>query len=149
MNRHRFLGLTVFFSTCPPELAQTLPNEALGGRTPAKGKTQSSHNDSAHSVAHSSLGLLAVDCAAPQAWQGLPLGVLVNGGHQSGAGQDKEPRPGLGFLPWPVTQKYYLSKPRLVTSGPTPQASVGEAQSTAKSPRLLWATEWVKSLWLL
>ena len=96
-------------------------------------------------MAHSSLGLSVVDCAAPRAWQGLPLGVLVNGGHQSGAGQDKEPR----FLPWLVTQKYYLSKPPLVTSGPTPQASVGVAQSTAKSPRLLWATEWVKSLWLL
>ena len=79
----------------------------------------------------------------------FPLGVLVNGGHQSGAGQSREPRPGLGFLPWLVTQKYYLSKPPLVTSSPTPQASVGAAQSTAKSPRLLWATEWAESLWLL
>ena len=74
----------------------------------------------------------------------------MNGGHQSGAGQDRKPRPGLGFLPWPVTQKYYLSKPPLVTSSPTPpQASVGAAQSTAESPRLLWATEWAESLWLL
>ena len=31
------------------------------------------------------------------------------------------------MLPWPVTQKYDLSKPPLVTSGPTPpQASVGD-----------------------
>ena len=75
---------------------------------------------------------------------------LVNRGHQSGAGQGRKPRPGLGFLPWPVTQKYYLSKPPLVTSSPTPpQASVGAAQSTAESPRLLLATEWAESLWLL
>ena len=100
-------------------------------------------------MAHSSLGLSAVDCAVPRALQGLPLGVLVNGGHQSGAGHCREPRPGLGFLPWPVTQKYYLSKPHLVTSSPTPQASVGAAQSTAKRPRLLRATEWAESLWLL
>ena len=34
---------------------------------------------------------------------------------------------GLGFLPWPATQKYDLSKPPLVTSSPTPpQASVGD-----------------------
>ena len=34
---------------------------------------------------------------------------------------------GLGLLPWPVTQKYDLSKPPLLTSGPTPpQASVGD-----------------------
>ena len=71
--------------------------------------------------------LLAVDCAAPRAWQGLPLGVLVNVGHQSGAGQGRKPRPGLGFLPWPVTQKYDLSKPPLVTCSPTPpQTSVGD-----------------------
>ena len=74
----------------------------------------------------------------------------MNGGHQSGAGQGRKPRPGLGFLPWLVTQKYYLSKPPLVTSSPTlSQASVGAAQSTAESPRLLWATEWAESLWLL
>ena len=78
-------------------------------------------------MAHSSLGLSAVDCVAPRAQQGLPLGVLVNTGHQSGAGQGRKPRPGLGFLPWPVTQKYDLSKPPLVTSSPTPpQASVGD-----------------------
>ena len=51
----------------------------------------------------------------------------MNAGHQSGAGQGRKPRPGLGFLPWPVTQKYDLSKPPLVTSSPTPpQASVGD-----------------------
>ena len=101
-------------------------------------------------LAHSSLGLSAVDCAVPRAWQGLPLGVLMKGGHQSGAGQGRKPRPGLGFLPWPVTQKYDLSKPPLVTSSPTPpQASVGAAQSTAESPRLLWVTEWAVSLQLL
>ena len=38
-------------------------------------------------------------------------------GAQSGAGQGREPKPGLGFLPWPVTQKY-LSKPPLVTVHP-------------------------------
>ena len=44
---------------------------------------------------------------------------------QSGAGQGREPRPGLGFLPWPVTQKY-LSKPPLVTVHPRePQAAEG------------------------
>ena len=33
---------------------------------------------------------------------------------------------GLDLLPWPATQKYDLSKPPLVTSGPTPpQASLG------------------------
>ena len=48
------------------------------------------------------------------------LGVLVNAGHQSGAGQGRKPTPGLGFLTWPVAQKYDLSKPPLVTSGPTP-----------------------------
>ena len=43
----------------------------------------------------------------------------------SGAGQGREPRPGLGFLPWPVTQKY-LSKPPLVTVHPRePQAAEG------------------------
>ena len=48
-------------------------------RTPAKGETKSSHNDSAHSVAHSSLGLSAVDCAAPtEAWGGV--GLLVTRG---------------------------------------------------------------------
>ena len=52
------------------------------------------------------------------------LGALVNGA-QSGAGQGREPRPGLGFLPWPVTQKY-LSKPPLVTVHPQePQAAEG------------------------
>ena len=46
-------------------------------------------------------------------------------GAQSGAGQGREPRPGLGFLPWPVTQKY-LSKPPLVTVHPQePQAAEG------------------------
>ena len=61
----------------------------------------------------------------PGVQQGLPLGVLVNAGHHSGAGQGRKPRPGLGFLPWPVTQKYDLSP--LVTSGPTPpQVSVGD-----------------------
>ena len=36
-------------------------------------------------------------------------------------------RPGLGFLLWPVTQKYDLSKPPLMTSSPTPlQASAGD-----------------------
>ena len=51
----------------------------------------------------------------------------MNAGHQSGAGQGRKPRPGLGFLTWPVAQKYDLSKPPLVTSGPTPpQASVGD-----------------------
>ena len=80
-----------------------------------------------HSVAYSSLGLSVVDCAVPRAWQGLPLGVLVNMGHQSGASQGRKPRPGLGFLLWPVTQKYDLSKPPLVTSSPfPPQASVGD-----------------------
>ena len=43
-------------------------------------------------------------------------------GAQSGAGQGREPRPGLGFLPWPVTEKY-LSKPPLVTV--EPQAAEG------------------------
>ena len=74
----------------------------------------------------------------------------MNAGHQSGAGQDRKPRPGLGFLTLPVTQNYDLSKLPLVTSSPTPpQASVGTAQSTAKSPRLLWAIEWAVSLQLL
>ena len=51
----------------------------------------------------------------------------MNTGHQSGAGQGRKPRPGLGFLPWAVTQKYDLSKPPLVTSSPTPsKASVGD-----------------------
>ena len=46
-------------------------------------------------------------------------------GAQSGAGQGREPRPGLGFLPWPVTQKY-LSKPPMVTVHPRePQAPEG------------------------
>ena len=63
----------------------------------------------------------------PQVRQGLRLGVLVNVGHQSGAGQGRKPRPDLGFLPWLLTQKYDLSKPPLVTSSPTPpQASVGD-----------------------
>ena len=66
-----------------------------------------------HSVALSSLGLLAVDHLALRVWEGLLLGALVNGA-QSGAGQGREPRPGLAFLPWPVTEKY-LSKPPLVT----------------------------------
>ena len=40
-------------------------------------------------------------------------------------GQEAQARPWL--LPWPVTQKYDLSKPPLVTSSPTPpQASVGD-----------------------
>ena len=47
-------------------------------------------------------------------------------GVQSGAGQAREPRPGLGFLPWLVTQKY-LSKPLW-----WPVVSVGAAQSTAQ-----------------
>ena len=59
-----------------------------------------------------------------RAREGLPLGALVNGA-QSGAGQGREPRPGLGFLPWPVTQKY-LSKCPLVTVHPQePQAAEG------------------------
>ena len=46
-------------------------------------------------------------------------------GAQSGAGQGREPRPGFGFLPWLVTQKY-LSKPPLVTVHPRePQAAEG------------------------
>ena len=50
----------------------------------------------------------------------------MNAGHQSGAGQSRKPRPGLGFLPWPVTKKYDLSKPPLAANSPTPpQASVG------------------------
>ena len=69
----------------------------------------------------SSLGLSAVDHLALQAWEGLPLGALVNGA-QSGAGQGREPRPGLDLLPWPVTEKY-LSKPPLVTV--EPQAAEG------------------------
>ena len=81
-----------------------------------------------------SLGLLAVDCLVLQAWEGLPLGALVNGA-QSGAGQGREPRPGLGFLPWPVTEKY-LSEPPLVTVDPW-------------EPQLLRASEWVESFWLL
>ena len=78
-----------------------------------------------------SLGLPAVDHLVLQAREGLPLGVLMNRA-QSGAGQGREPRPGLGFLPWLLTQKY-LSKPPLVTtvgaaqySSPRePQAAVG------------------------
>ena len=51
----------------------------------------------------------------------------MNAGHQSGAARAGSPGLGLGLLPWPVTQKYDLSKPPLVTSGPTPpQASVGD-----------------------
>ena len=70
-------------------------------------------------------------------------------GAQSGVGQGREPRPGLGFLPWPVTQKY-LSKPHLVTSSLCGCSTVySTVQFTPKSPRLLWASEWVKSLWLL
>ena len=70
-------------------------------------------------------------------------------GAQSGAGQGREPRPGLGFLPWLVTQKY-LSKPPLVTSSLCGCSTVhSTVQSTRESPRLLWASEWVKSLWLL
>ena len=79
-------------------------------------KLKSFNYDSTHSVALSSLGLSAVDHFALRAREGLPLGALVNGA-QSGAGQGREPRPGLGFLPWPVTQKY-LSKPPLVTVHP-------------------------------
>ena len=78
-----------------------------------KDETQSFTDHSSHSVALSSLGLSAVDHLVLRAQEGLPLGALVNGA-QSGAGQGREPRPGLGFLPWPVTQKY-LSKPPLVT----------------------------------
>ena len=75
-------------------------------------------------MALSSLGLLAVDHLALQVWEGLLLGALVNSA-QSGAGQGREPRPGLGFLPWPVTQKN-LSKPPLVTLNPQkPQAAEG------------------------
>ena len=48
-------------------------------RTPAKGETKSSHNESTHSVAHSSLGLSAVDCAAPTG-----LGRSRTTGHQRG-----------------------------------------------------------------
>ena len=67
-----------------------------------------------------------------------------------GLARTGEPRPGLGFLPWPVTQKYYLSKPPLVTSSLCGCSTVhSTVQSTAESPRLLWATEWVESLWLL
>ena len=59
-----------------------------------------------------------------RAREGLLLGALVNRA-QSGAGQGREPRPGLGFLPWPVTEKY-LSKPPLVTVDPQePQAAEG------------------------
>ena len=65
MNRHRFLGLVHFFSNFQQKISQALHHEAFGGRTPAKGSIKSSHNDSAHSVAHSSLGLLAVDCVVP------------------------------------------------------------------------------------
>ena len=75
-------------------------------------------------MALSSLGLLALDHLALRVQEGVPLGALVNGA-QSGAGQGREPRPGLGFLPWPVTQKY-LSKLPLVTVHPRePQAAEG------------------------
>ena len=44
-----------------------------------------------------------------------------------GLARAASPGLGLGMLPWPVTQKYDLSKPPLVTSGPIPpQASVGD-----------------------
>ena len=70
-------------------------------------------------------------------------------GAQSGAGQGREPRPGLGFLPWLVTQKY-LSKPPLVTSSLCGCSTVhSTVQSIPESPRVLWASEWAKSLWLL
>ena len=101
-------------------------------------------------MAHSSLGLSAGDCAAPtEAWAGV--GLLVTGGVLERSyfwvtGQGRKPRPGLGFLPWPAP----LSWP-LFTRTPSrrPCHTRGAAQSTAESPRLLWAAEWVESLWLL
>ena len=66
-------------------------------------------------------------------------------GAQSGAGQGREPRPGLGFLPCLVTQKY-LSEPPLVTSSLCGCSTVhSTVQSPPESPRLLW----VELLWLL
>ena len=60
-----------------------------------------------------SLGLSAVDHLALRAWEGLLLGALVR------VGLAKSP---IGFLPWPVTQKY-LSKPPLVS--PPPKVAEG------------------------
>ena len=58
------------------------------------------------------------------------MGFLVKACHPGGDGQGRKPRPRpSGLLSWPVTQKYDLSKPPLVTSGPTPpQASVGSTR---------------------
>ena len=75
-------------------------------------------------MALSSLGLSAVDHLALRVWEGLLLGALVNGA-QSGAGQGREPRPGLGFLPWPVTQKYLFKPPLVTLHLREPQAAEG------------------------
>ena len=105
------LGTYSFLYYFQQKISQALHHEALSNWFGSENETESFTDHSSHSVALCSLGLPAVDHLALRVWEGFLLGALVNGA-QSGAGQGREPRPGLGFLPWPVTEKY-LSKPPL------------------------------------
>ena len=69
------------------------------------GETKSCHNDFAYSEAHSSLGLLGVDCTV--LWTVLhPQRLLVTRGGLERyfwvTGQGRKPRPDLGSWPWPA-----------------------------------------------
>ena len=81
------------------QISQALHHEAYWGRTQSEGKTKSSHNDSTHSEAHSSLGLSGLDCTVLH-----PQRLLVTRGDLERyfwvTGQGRKPRPGLGSLPW-------------------------------------------------
>ena len=109
------------------KISQALHQEAYWGRTQSEGETKSSHNDSTHSEVHSSLGLSRMDCTVL-----YPQRLLVTRG-------------GLERYFW-VTSQGRKPRPGLVSLHKIPGKTF---PSTAGSPRPLWTTEWVESLWLL
>ena len=131
MTRHLLLGLIVFFSISSKKCLKHFIMKPIGlsGEIDLKVKVKLQ------------LKLMIPLTPWPSAawaksyWWTLEMGRVCQWNFWwVGLARAASPGLGLGLLPWPVAQKYDLSKSPLVTSGLTPTS------------RLLWAIGWVESL---
>ena len=105
--------------------------ELVEGRTQSEGETKSSHNDSTHSEALSQLGALGGGLSPEGVWRDI-FELPAKAGSQ-----------GLAWAPCPGQPPFWAPFTRAPSGRPSCARSA--RWSAAKSPRLLWATEWAES----
>ena len=118
MNRHLLLGLIVFFSISSKKCVKHFIMKPFGlsGELDLKKKAKLQLKLMIPPTPGGSP--ISGPCSSGK-WTGSSSGTSGDHWLLVGLARAASPGLGLGLLPWPVTQKYVLSKPPLVTSGPT------------------------------